>query len=355
MAAQTEQILETEDQADLGKASLSLQLSSTGFDEERQEFHVSLDRALFKDPVTIISTVLEANGYVLNLENILASLDQFKFVPLAKVNQRSPHPVAKSYLPCIKFQLPSKSQVGPTLRRFYDEIQHYEVAINELQQQNTAPLRQSRRPDSHKEQVMKLEEENKVLKKEIDDLKLMLSRAVKSEATANKALASQNLLPNNIRLGIVRELIIEDRQILLKSGRTSIIVPMALSQVLPNVKDKCLVHYEKGIAIGCFFYETNGIVLKPVLSQIIVMDSQVCKVRDINRRTWCIVIKNEEEAKILKLLKKGDFLQLFIFDNQVLRFESMIGQKRDFCAGVLESLTRRHISANASDLDTAEK
>lgn len=355
MGLRNEKILDDEDQVDLGKASLSLELSSTGFDEETQEFHVSMDRALFNNPVAIISTVLEANGFILNIENILAALDQLKFAPLVKSGSRGSSSTIKYYLPCLKFQLPSKGQVGPTLKRFYEEIQHYELAINELQQQEKAPVKGQRKSEQHKEQIMKLEEENKLLKQEVSDLKLLLNRAVKSEATANKALASQNLLPNDIRLGIVRELNIEDRQILLKSGRTSISVPMALSPILPNVKDKCLVHYDKGNVIGCFFYETTGILLKPILSQILAKDSQVCKVRDINRRTWCITIKNEEEAKMLSSLSRKDYLQLFIFDQQILRFSPMVGHSKDFTAGVLESLARDFINSPTLNHQTAEK
>ena len=342
----------------MSKASLNLSLSSTGFDEDTQEFHVSLDRALFKDPVTIISTVLEANGFSINLENILACLDQLKVGVLAKLNARGnqPYPIAKAYLPCFYFKLPSKNQVGFTLKRFYQEIEHYELAISELQEQSQQPIRRKPKPkESESEKLIALEEENKLLKKEVEDLKIVLSRAVKSEASATQALASQNLLPNNIRLGVVRELNIEDRQIILKSGRKTISISMAMSNILPNIEDKCLVHYVDGSPKACFFYESTGIALRPILSKIIAMDSQIIKVRDLNRRTWCIPIRNEEEAKEVAGLKDGDHLQIYIVDNHVIRIEALVPQKADFVSLTHEELSRQQIVRAQQLKDRSQK
>lgn len=99
---------------DLTKAEINKNLSAVAFDNDDKFFYMTVDKILFSDPASAIRTVLEAHGYVPNLENILSCLDSFKFAAYVKTANKTnleTNPVkAQEYLPCIKFELPQKKQ-----------------------------------------------------------------------------------------------------------------------------------------------------------------------------------------------------------------------------------------------------
>ena len=64
---------------DLSKVSINRNLSAVGYDNDEKFFYITIDRVLFSNPVTTIKTVLDAHGFVPNLENILSCLDSFIF------------------------------------------------------------------------------------------------------------------------------------------------------------------------------------------------------------------------------------------------------------------------------------
>ncbi|NRA63269.1 MAG: hypothetical protein HRU19_02230 [Pseudobacteriovorax sp.] len=310
----------------LDKASLSLGLSDSNFNEDTGEFFVTIDRALFKSPLEIITTVLEAHGFLQNLENILACLDQLKFGVVAtsggKVSKEGL--VAKNYLPAISFKMPQKSITGYSLKKFYQEVEAYELAIKELQDnpEKKTPSKSNKKDlvETNKE----LEAEVKTLKQEIDSLNNLLQKAVKSEAYANQALASQNILPTQMRLGVVRDIDVGNRVVIVKSSRTTVNLPLTLCELLPNVGDKCLIQIDSGVVTGCYFYETTGERLKPILCEIIMHQNQIVKVRDTSRRTWLVSPQNDIERDSLSRLKKKDFVLLYVVDGQILRFQNIV-------------------------------
>ena len=143
---QTLEVISDKDVADLSSASLNKSLSVVDVDEDQKFFYMSIDRALFSSPVSTIKSVLDAHGFVANLENILSCLDSFSFAIHARCTARddsngAAHDV-KEYLPCIRFELPQKHKVGETLQSFYDEISRYDSGTRAQNPGHRRPGRQ---------------------------------------------------------------------------------------------------------------------------------------------------------------------------------------------------------------------
>ena len=95
--------------SDLAKIPLNKNLSAVDYDNDGKFFYMTVDKALFSNPVTTIKTVLDAHGFVANLENILSCLDSFTFSAHCRIsNKNNDESNAKilDYLPCIRFELP---------------------------------------------------------------------------------------------------------------------------------------------------------------------------------------------------------------------------------------------------------
>ncbi|MFW7381127.1 MAG: hypothetical protein ACOH5I_20095 [Oligoflexus sp.] len=322
----TQKIVVQEDEIDLSKASYSPDLSSTAMDEETQTFHVTMDKITFKKPVEIITTVLDANGYALNLENILSCLDELTMGARVKLNQKTAGancPTARDFMPCIQFQLPTKAKVGPMLQRFYSEIENYETQISRLQKNHVekrAPKTKS--PEQLQKEIEKLKADNTKLKSQVDELSSRLAQAAKFQANANKALASQNIMPPDIKMATVREISMSDRQVLVKSGRTAYQVPLTILYHLPEPGDSCLLHIQDGHVAGAFFYDGAGQRFDTDLAQILFADAKRCKLRK-QRQVHILHAKNAAEEEVFRQLKRHQNVILYSVNQVIIRVESL--------------------------------
>ena len=350
MTSQPNPVIKDGDTIDLNKASISLSLSSTDFDEETGEFHVSIDRAVFHQPLAIISKVLEAHSYETNLENILACLDHLYIGVHAKTSGRVKNGLttAKSYLPSLVFKLPQKTGLGFALKKFYEEVQAYEHAIQSLSTGETQPAKPTSRPGDLKEKIQTLEDDKAQLEAEVAHLQGLLDKALRSEANANQALASQNLLPANLRLAIVKDLDLENRCIVLKSGRTNVNVPISLAEILPVTGDKCLLQMENGSLRGCYFYQTGGVKLKPILATIIHSKDQCYKLRTEDRRSYLLEVQNEAEERALYGKKVGDCALIYLVNDKIIAITALEKHATDY-------RTRVGLSLAAAELELIEK
>ena len=339
--ADDEQIV-TNDNVDLSRASYTPSLSSTGIDDERQLFHVTLDKVTFKTPVEVISTVLHANGYDDNLENILACLDDFKLGAKGRLKNKTSQSAPKSFLPCIQFRLPNKSLVGSTLQKFYDEIDGYESTIAKLNDKPGPKKAKTKSVEELQAQIKKLEAQNKLLKSEKAALSDQLNRAIKSEASANSALVSQNILPAEIRLGVVKGIDINSRSVLLKSGRTNINFPLVLANILPAEGDHCLLHIRKGNVLGGFFYNSKGKKLEPSFAEIVFAKGKSCKFRDKNRNMWVLEAQNEDEEELFKRFNRGDPILVYFLEGQILKVSELTTADGNDYGDKIEEVLVRH-------------
>lgn len=347
-----EEIVVDDDKVELSRAAYSPELSSTDLDGETGTFHVTLDRILFKKPVDVAITVLNAHGYAINLENILSCLDQFVLGAKVKAPERSDgegRALVKNFLPCAHFTLPNKSKIGNLLKLFYSEIQGYEQEIARLQD---GELKKDGEKQKSREQLMReierLSGENTRLQTKLNDLSSQLTEALRFQANANRALASQNIIPPQLRLAQVRELIFAERSVLLRSGRTNISLPMALLETLPKQGESCLVNIVDGTALGAFFYESKGQPFEKDWADILVAKPEVCKVRDSQRRQHVLRAQNEAETELFRQLKRGQKVCLYRAAEVIIRIEAMNAARPEiFTREMREAIALFQISQNA--------
>ncbi|MEJ2443645.1 MAG: hypothetical protein P8Y42_09325 [Exilibacterium sp.] len=102
----------------------------------------------------VIETVLRVNGFSLNLENILACLDELKIGATVQLGNNFPGGThaPKSFIPSVQFRLPQKVTIGPMLKKFYAEIESYESIIAEFKtdpEEKTNYREKDRRPSGY--------------------------------------------------------------------------------------------------------------------------------------------------------------------------------------------------------------
>jgi hypothetical protein len=337
----------TDEECDLSSASLDSNHSATGFKKESDTFWSTIDILNFKQPVDVVTKVLEANGYILNLENILACVDSLHFGIHGKEHKKNSNeetPKIKTFGFCISFQLPARKRIGVTLKRFYKEIKNYETELTRLRElapksDKSDPKEVS--PEKLREEIMKLRQQNDGLKLKLDETAEKLAQAKKQQAYASKALASQNLLPENTRIATVRAIILEDGVIMMKSGRATINVPFPLVHGFPELGDRAIVRTVDGKATGAFFYESK---LKPFDSSVatVVFASEgSAKIRDSGRRTWVLKAKNEVETAIIKCFRRGMKVMLFMCEGKIIKYEIC----QDFNEKIFEDIIQEAITS----------
>lgn len=312
-------------EVDLSRAIYSTSLSSSSIDDETQLFYVTIDKVLYQHPVEVIEKVLHANGFSLNLENILACMDDFKIgtsVQLDTEFSSQGEPV--SFIHCIQFRLPQKTSVGRSLSKFYEEIESYESIIADLKGAQASKDSYVKKDEDSRKKIQELEAENRSLKMQLNLVQSQLDNAVKSVEKANETLESQNYLPSKVIRATVREINFEDRMVIVKSGKTTINLPLFMCDILPEPDDHCLVHVENGNTLGCFFFNKERKRLQAQLANVILVKNNICKIRDENRQTWLIQAKNPVEYDFFKTLKNNDHLLLYLLDGKPLRFESLL-------------------------------
>ncbi len=316
-----------ENQVDLSKATYSADLSSTDLDAETLRFHATMDRVVFKKPLEIVTRVLEANGYVINLENLLGCLDHFTLGAKVKLGDKfQPEQVAvpRNFMPCIQFELPNKSKKGFLLKQFYAEIESYEQEIARLQDGDGAKAgEKAKSREQLRRDIERLLADNSKLRSEVNDLTQKLSEAIKIQVTATRALESHNIIPPQLRMANVREISLRDRTLLLKSGRTNIPLPMILLQSLPEIGDPCLVHIADGKTIGAFFYHKPGRAFATEIAEVLFAGEGFCKVRDGRRKIFNLTPQNDLEQSILKNMRRGEKIMIHSIDGYMIRFEEL--------------------------------
>lgn len=322
------QVVDREDLVDLSRAMYSPSLSSTSMDEETRTFYVTMDKVTFKKPLEIITAVLDANGYALNLENILACFDEFTVAARVQLTSRKSGdgtPLAKDFMPCIQFQLPDKEKVGPVLQRFYSEIENYEDQLAQLAQKSVTRIKQNPKKDlsENSKDLERLKDDNSKLKAQVEELSARLAEAAKFQANANKALASQNIMPPNLRLATVREINWEERTVLVKVARTAYLVPMCLLFTLPKPGDSCLLHLEDGKLLGAFCLGRESTRWRLEEAHVLAIENSSCKLRDARRKIHTIPAKNEEEKRLFQGFRRHEKLVVYIFGEHIVRIEKL--------------------------------
>lgn len=324
-------VLSERGEADLSKASVNQNLSAVGYDSEEKFFYMTIDKALFSDPVSTIKTVLDAHGFVPNLENILSCLDSFVFSAHARISEKgnttSPSIKVNEYLPCIRFELPQKNKVGAVLQSFYDEIAKYETGTNSDKKASWIPDAEGKDTKDLKAEVMQLKDSNKGLREQVSALTLQLSREQKSLSRASKALDSQRVLPDNAKICRVEKVDLKQRMVKVKCQKEVISIPTHMLDRVPDFQARCLITFDEGddVPLGIIFFSNEELgSLEKRTAELLYVEGDSFKARDSMRNEFQIKAVNTMEAETIKALSRGMKVVISIADGYVVRF-SVLG------------------------------
>ncbi|MCW8899792.1 MAG: hypothetical protein OQK75_00265 [Gammaproteobacteria bacterium] len=313
---------------DLTKAVVNKNLSAVAFDSDGKFFYMTVDKILFSDPASAIRTVLEAHGYVPNLENILSCLDSFKFSAYIKTANKSDSETAplkvQEYFPCIRFELPQKNKIGKILQSFYDELSKYETKTSEHDQ---TPWSQAPETKNLKEELRELKEENRELREQISELTFQLSQEQRSLSRASKALDSQRVLPDNAKICRIEDVDLKRRKVKVKCHRKVIDIPTHMLDRVPDYQARCLVTFDEGsdIPLGIIFFNNEELGdLEKRTADLLYVKGDTFKARDSLRNEFQIKAVNPLEADTIKKLSRGMKVVISISDGYIVRF-SVLG------------------------------
>ncbi len=314
-----ERIITSAEECDLSHATLSAELSATGLDEATGRFFATVDRVNFRSIAEIVGTVLDANHFALNLENQLACLEQFQLGLRVRLKSSGFPPVARAFYPCIQFQLPQKSRVGPLLQKLYEEVERYHSELSGLRAR-VAEVEQSAAVAKLQRENKKLQKENQELTDRLLECKELLARLERAQKDTTQALIDQNLLPANIRFAEVQSVAWDRRVVTLAAGPAAFDLSLGDLTIVPKQGMSCLVRFEDGNAVDLFVAEGEAELPASRMAGVLFVEGDLVKVRDEARREWCIQAHTPRELSIIQGLFRGDRLILSFHGENLLGF-----------------------------------
>ena len=298
---------------------------------------------MFSNPVTTIKTVLDAHGFVPNLENILSCLDSFVFSVHARSLGKGDSPSkVQEYLPCIRFELPQKDKVGEVLQSFYNEISKYESELADAKKLSSGTDTDARKVKVLSAEVEKLQKINRELGAQVTALTQQLTREQKSLSRASRALDTQRILPDNAKICRVDRIELKRRSVVIKSNREMIDIPTHLLDRVPELQARCLITFDQVDAspVGIIFFDNEEFDrLERRTADVLYVQGKTFKARDSMRNEFQIKALNDLEASTIASLERGTKVLISIADGYVVQF-SVLGatDTRFYNNRVLEQL-----------------
>ncbi|VUD59174.1 hypothetical protein TDB9533_02609 [Thalassocella blandensis] len=345
-------VITEEGEIDLSKASMNKNLSVVDFDTQSNQFYISMDKVLFTNPVATIEKILDAHGFVTNLENILSCFDSCLFSIHAKGVEKSSDEKTtlkvNDYIPCMSFELPQKHKVGRLLQSFYEEIAKYDTG-----ESGTADLTQVLSKDakisSLTREVENLRAQNAVLNNKLNALAEELI-AEKKQHKSTQGQDSQDALPGNTKICRVEHVDLKKRLVKVKALRKVIDIPTHMLDRVPEFKSRCLVTFdeENNIPLGVLFFDNKEMsTVERRVADLLVVEGDMFKARDSLRNEFQIQAVNPMEQNSIKDLKRGMKVLISIADDYVVRF-SVLGSTNpnQFNQAVQEQLAVYDIGRN---------
>lgn len=313
-------------EADLSRASISKALSAVGYDNDGKFFYVTVDRLLFTDPASTIKAVLDAHGFVANLENVLACLDTCVFGVYATTSGRrnadgSADKVG-AYFPCIRFELPQKNKVGSILQSFYDEIAKY---ASKTADKNVPwlPSPDAKALKDLRAEVAELREKNQELQEQVSALTLQLSREQRSLSRVERALDSQRMLPDNVRICKVERVDLRRRIVKVSCNRKAFEVPTHILNRVPELQARCLIAFDEGeeTPVGVILLDgKEADNVESRVAELLHVEGDSFKARDSMRNEIQVKAVNPMEADSIRMLGRGMKVMVSISEGYVVRF-----------------------------------
>lgn len=333
---ETLKVVSAENDVDISKASINKDLSAVNFDTHSKFFYITVDKILFSDPISTIKSVLGAQGFVANIENILSCLDSFEFSIYAKISDKEDSHTApvkvNEYLPCIRFELPQKNKVGGILQDFYDEIARYQSKLKKPDQLSRLISTESKIDKNLSKENTLLRENNEVLRKQVNILTEQLIAEKKSsqqESRENNVQdkGSHESLPGNTKICRVEHVDLKRRIVKVKSVRRMIDIPTHMLDRVPEFKARCLITFddEGKVPLGILFFNNEELgSLERRTADLLYVEGDTFKARDSKRNEFQIKAVNNMEEATIKSLRRGMKVLISIVDGYVVRF-SVLG------------------------------
>ena len=256
--------------------------------------------------MSTIKTVLDAHGYVDNLENVLSCLDSFVFAAYARTRAEPDQggvTRVSEYQCCIRFELPQKNKVGDVLQSFYDEIAKYEAQVGSKKTAQWSPNPEIKALKGLKAELADLKAENNELRGQVSQLTRQLNREQKSLSRASRALDAQQLLPDNARIGRVDQIDLKQRLVQVKCNRKVIEIPTHMLDRVPEYQARCLVMLDESgeTPVGVVFLDKQEWKdLEKRTAELLFVEGSSFKARDSMRNEFQIKAVNDLEAATIR-------------------------------------------------------
>lgn len=285
--------------------------SAIGIDRQLNHFFVTYDRIMFRKLSEVIHTILEANGFAVNFENILSCLDHLCFaIKTAHSNDK-----ISNGSPCLVIKFPDKQNIGTILGSFYKEINKYEEIIASYHADSLTNSRQKRQ--DLELQIKTLTEDNKKLQKKIDKLTAMLSQM---QSAHQQALTEKNTLPAEMCFAKITNIMFDKRLVTLQSRTKTYRVPLRLFDAIPNKEQLCLIVLDKEQVVKLFIYSEGEQKIPPSISTALYVKGDRLKLRDdLNRRVYLFRANDDYERQQLEQITRGSQIIVYVTNKQVIK------------------------------------
>ena len=332
-------IITDERALDTDNFSLCGDYSAIGIDRSLNRFYVTYDRILFRKLPEVIQTILEANGFAHNFENMLSCLERLRF------GIRSEHSgdSVKRGSPCLVIRFPDKKKIGALLSSFYKEVNKYEDIIASYQADNITSGKKNRR--ELEVELKRLREENAELKKKNTELMQMVAHL---QSAHEHALTAGNSMPSDMSFARAKEIIAKDRCVVLRCRNKTQRVPLSMLDAMPEKEQMCLALFDKDNKISkVFVYGEGSKAIPKTICSVLHIKGDRIKLRDrLSRRVYLFAVKSDEEREKLGRVVRGSSVIASMWKGHVFNLE-MITPAVD---GLFEDLMHERVIRAGIDL-----
>lgn len=322
---------------DFESGKLSPAISYLGDDPKSGNFTVTLDRITFESIPEILLKVLEAKGFALNIENILACIDQCRFGLSTEGGPEEELIQANEFNFCLEVPAPSKRTKGLLLQKFYEEVKAYEVHIQKLKekQEDLEKQKKTQSVTSLREEVKELKFENSQLKENIKRLNERLERALNEVGVANDKPDSASIELGAFRIAKVTNLQLKERKVYLKADEKAFTFDLSLMNEVPLVGAKCLAFIDDGVVKKLYPFDEKTAPFQTFLGHVLAVTKDGVKIRDRDRNLLVIPSLNLEMEKKARELIRGVPVLLFKYQGKVI-FWKKLKEKKWFRENIIQ-------------------
>lgn len=342
-------IITDERALDTDNFSLCGDYSAIGIDRDLNRFYVTYDRILFRKLPEVIQTILEANGFVHNFENMLSCLERLRF------GIRSEHrgDSVRRGSPCLVIRFPDKKKIGALLNNFYKEVNKYEDIIASYQADNISSNKKNRR--ELEVELKKLREENAELKKKNTDLIQMVAHL---QSAHEHALTAGNSMPSDMAFARAKEIIAKDRCLVLRCRNKTHRVPLSMLDALPEKEQMCLAIFDKDNKISkVFVYGEGSKIIPKTVCIVLHIKGDRIKLRDrFSRRVYLFTVRSDKEREQLGQVVRGSSVIASLWKKQIFNLEMLMPAIDTLFEELMhERVIRAGIDLHISDDDEREE